>query len=223
VIGLVIAGLALGTLLNQVVARQTHAGTASRQRRWCWLPIVGSVARRDGIALAVEVVTTAMMVVLWHEYGWSMRFVLLLAAVVVLIDTAAVDWKVRLIDTLVMLGATLVALACAPLLVASWANALLGSIAAAMVFLLLFMLARMMYPQQQAPFGLGDVYLAMFIGALLGIGQVGSALLYGVVLAGAASLLLILVYGYQRARHMPIAYGSFLCLGVLLHLTLWPL
>ena len=79
-----------------------------------------------------------------------------------------------------------------------------------------------MYPQQQAPFGLGDIYLAMFIGALLGVAQVGSALLYGMLLAGVASVLLLLIYGYRRARHMPIAYGSFVCVGVLMYLVLQP-
>jgi leader peptidase (prepilin peptidase)/N-methyltransferase len=219
---LVLVGLALGMLLNHIVARQTGESWVS-ERSWGWLPLLGPVVQRRWMALAVEIATTMMTVVLWQQYGWSVRFVLLLAASLVLIDTAAVDWKVRLIDTLVMLGATLGALLCAPLLVASWANALLGLIVAAIIFVLLFMLARIIYPQQHAPFGLGDVYLAMFIGALLGLGQVGSALLYGVLLAGAASLLLLLVHGYQRARHMPIAYGSFLCLGALLHLTLWPL
>ncbi len=83
------------------------------------------------------------------------------------------------------------------------------------------MLARLLYPGQHAPFGLGDIYLGMFIGALLGIVHVGAALLYGMLLAGGASLLLIAVLGYRRARHIPIAYGSFLCGGTLLYLVLW--
>lgn len=220
---LVLLGLVLGTLLNHIIARQVHAQEQSPNHFGRWIPLVGAVARRDWLALAVEITTATMCGILWQQYGLSVRFVLLLAAALVLIHTATVDWKVKLIDTLVMVGATAVALISAPLLVNSWINSLLGLIGATIVFLLLFMMARILYPQQHAPFGLGDVYLGMFIGALLGIGQVGAALLYGVLLAGAASLLLIMVYGYSKARYIPISYGSFLCLGVLLHLALWPL
>jgi leader peptidase (prepilin peptidase)/N-methyltransferase len=216
---ILVLGLALSTLLNWFVARQW--GNAD-YARWSLMPFVGALLRRDWVALAVDVVTVAMTTALWHTYGWSARFVLLLLATVVLIHTAAVDWKVRLIDTLVMLGATLAALVFAPLLAGTWLNALLGVLVAAMVFVLLFMLARILYPGQHAPFGLGDVYLGMFIGALVGITDVGAALLYGIVLAGLASVMLLVAHGYRQARHMPIAYGAFLCMGVLLHLVLQP-
>lgn len=218
-----VVGLVLGMLINQLVDWQVTGAFPFRTRPVSAIPLLGAIHRRNWLALAVEATTAAMAIVLWQQYGWSVRFVLLLAAALVLIQTAALDWRVRLIDTLVMIGATLVALVCAPLLVTTWTGALLGVIGTAIAFVLLFMLARLLYPQQHAPFGLGDVYLAMFIGALLGIGHVGAALLYGIVLAGVASVLLIMVYGYRRARHMPIAYGAFLCLGVLIYLAMRPL
>ncbi len=214
---IVMLGLTLSTLLNWFVVRQWGNADYSS---WSLVPFVSALRRRDWVALGVDVVTVAMTVALWHTYGWSVRFVVLLLAVAVLIHTAAVDWKVRLIDTLVMLGATLAALVFAPLLAGTWLNALLGVLAAATVFVVLFMLARILYPGQHAPFGLGDVYLGMFIGALVGITEVGAALLLGMLLAGLASVALLVAHGYRQARHMPIAYGAFLCMGVLLHLVL---
>jgi len=216
----VVLGCALGVLLNWLIMRQ-FVPMNNEQQPWRWLaPVVGALMRRDWVALAVDVGTVAITSALWQTYGWSTRFVVLLAAVAVLIYTAAVDWRVRLIDTLLMLGATAGALVFAPLLAGAWLNALLGTLAAALVFVLLFMLARILYPQQHAPFGLGDVYLGMFIGALVGVTDVGGALLRGMLLAGAASVVLLVVHGYERARHMPIAYGAFLCMGVLLHLVM---
>lgn len=221
-------GLGLGTALNQIIAHQLRSeqpAVAVGSRRW--LPLVGPVMDRAWLALAVEVLTMAMAVVLWRYYGWEPRFWLLLAATLVLLDTAAIDWQVRLIDTLVMVGATVLAVVAAPWIIrsqsiGSWQNSLLGMLVAGFVFVFFFVAAKIIYPQQHAPFGLGDVYLGMFIGALLGLFRVGPALFYGMMLAGAASAAIVVFLGYQRARHIPIAYGSFLCLGVLLYLALEP-
>lgn len=223
-----LAGLVLGTILNQAITRQLGAQVqppVSATARM-WIPIVGAFQRRAWLPLAVELLTAVMAVVLWSHYGWSLRFGLLLAATLVLIDTAAIDWQVKLIDTLIMLAATVLAVALAPWIIVSqmnaWQSSLLGMLVAGFVFLLFFAVAKVLYPAQQAPFGLGDVYLGMFIGALVGLFRVGPALFSGMMLAGIASIAIIVILGYQRARHIPIAYGSFLCLGVLLHLALVP-
>ncbi len=226
-IGIVaLVGLILGTLLNYAIARQLHNPEAPIERSTSalrWIPLVGAIRHRDWVALAVEVLTVAMAVALWQRYGWSPRFGLLFAATLVLIDTAAIDWQVRLIDTLIMVIATIIGVALGQWITGSWLLSLMGALVAGFVFVLFFVIARIMYPSQHAPFGLGDVYLGMFIGALLGLVHVGGALLYGMFMAGLVSLGIIVVVGYQRARHIPISYGSFLCLGVLLYLILWPL
>ena len=221
-IGLVLAlGLVLGTALSILIDRQLRddlpapaPATAVR-----YVPLVGSIARRAWVALAIEAAAAAMAAVLWLQYGWTPRFWLLLGASLVLIDTAAIDWQVKLIDTLIMIGATILAVACAPLIVGSWMRSLQGLFAASVVFTLFFVIAKVLYPSQQAPFGLGDVYLGMFIGALLGLYHVGPALFYGMLLAGLASIGMIVFLGFAKARHIPISYGSFLCLGVLLYLA----
>lgn len=225
-IGLVLLlGLVLGTALNLLIAAQLRADMpqAKSVSPLRFLPLIGSVTRRAWVSLAVELVTSVMAVVLWQQYGWSPRFWLLLAACLVLIDTAAIDWQVKLIDTLIMVAATVAAVAFAPMIVGSWVRSLQGLLAAGIVFILFFVIAKVLYPQQQAPFGLGDVYLGMFIGALVGFYNVGPALFYGMMLAGLASIGMIVVLGFAKARHIPISYGSFLCLGVLLYLTISPL
>lgn len=224
---LALAGLILGTLLNHMITRQLRdpeaAEAAPPPSPLSWIPVVGAIARRSWVSLAVEVLAAVMAVVLWQRYGWTPRFWLLSAATLVLLDTAAIDWQVRLIDTLIMVIATVACVALGQWISGNWLLSLLGAIAAGFVFVLFFVIAKILYPSQQAPFGLGDVYLGMFIGALLGLAHVGGALLYGMVMAGLASVGIVVVLGYQRARHIPISYGSFLCLGVLLYLAIWPL
>lgn len=224
---LALAGLILGTLLNQIITRQLRdpeaAEAAPPSSPLRWIPVVGAIARRSWVALAVEVLAAVMAVVLWQRYGWTPRFWLLSAATLVLLDTAAIDWQVRLIDTLIMVIATVACVALGQWISGHWLLSLLGALAAGFVFVLFFVIAKILYPSQQAPFGLGDVYLGMFIGGLLGLAHVGGALLYGMVMAGLASIGIVVVLGYQRARHIPISYGSFLCLGVLIYLAIWPL
>ena len=224
IVAVLLFGLVLGTGLNLVIARQLRddlpqTAPASALR---FVPLAGALAGRAWIALAVELATAAIAAVLWSQYGWTPRFWLLLAATLVLVDTAAIDWQVKLIDTLLMIGATILAVACAPLIVGSWTRSLQGLLAAGVVFTLFFVIAKVLYPSQQAPFGLGDVYLGMFIGALLGLYNVGPALFYGMLLAGLASIGMIVILGFAKARHVPISYGSFLCLGVLLYLVVAP-
>ncbi len=224
-IGLVLLlGLVLGAGLNALIALQLRADLPhSSVSPLRYVPLVGAIAQRAWLALAVELLTALMAAVLWFQYGWTPRFWLLLGACLILIDTAAIDWQVKLIDTLVMVAGTIVVVICAPLIVGSWARSLQGLFAAGVVFILFFLFAKVLYPQQQAPFGLGDVYLGMFIGALLGLYNVGPALFYGMLLAGLASIGMIVVLGFAKARHIPISYGTFLCLGTLLYLVLWPL
>lgn len=218
-------GAALGWLLGRVIEWQLRSlqpapttGAAAG-----WLPLLGALRHRAWMRLAVELVTLGVTLLLWRSYGFSARFWALLLVALVLIDTGAIDWQVKLIDTLVLVVATLGALLAAPLLSGAWLSSLLGALVAGALFVFFFMIAKLLYPQQAAPFGLGDVYLGIFIGTVVGLVHLGAALLYGMLLAGLASLALIVVLGYRRARHVPIAYGAFLCLGTLLYLVLWPL
>src|SRR3712207_9367 len=110
-----LVGLCIGNLLNVAIARQSafehHPPPAAREHLLDWVPILGPVRSRQWIALAVEVLTALMAVVLFSRYGLSARSLILFGASLVLIDTGAVDFKIRIIDTLILVVAMLAVLA----------------------------------------------------------------------------------------------------------------
>lgn len=235
-----VAGLFLGTLLNVAIVR------IPRERRlfgwprctrtgrplvwWQLLPVAGWLLQRgraaDGRPIhwvypLVELITALALVRFHQLYGLSPAFFYLVFIAAVLIVTGAIDWLYRYIYTFVILGAALVALVAGPLLgLLDWRNVLLGALVAGFAFVALFMLARMMFPGKSAPFGLGDVYLAIFIGAAVGLLDLAPALFYGMLMAGVVSA--IILFARRAGRQMPeyISYGTYLCLGVLLYLAL---
>ena len=137
-----------------------------------------------------------------------------------LIVTGVIDWLHRWIYTFVILGATLVALVVGPLVGMDWRNIALGALAAGAVFMLLFGLARLLFPGHAAPFGMGDVYLAIFIGAVVGVANLAPALFYGMLMAGIAAAVIIVARRVGRPTPDYIAYGSYLCLGVVIFIAL---
>jgi prepilin signal peptidase PulO-like enzyme (type II secretory pathway) len=88
-------------------------------------------------------------------------------------------------------------------------------IAAAFVFAALFFLAIAIYRNPNVvPFGLGDVYLAGMIGAMVRLDDIARALLYGIFLAGISLALLLVLKRVDRKQAVP--YGPFLVLGALI-------
>src|SRR5688572_19926516 len=95
-----LAGLALGTLLSAVILRQLppeHSLLGGRAGWPAWIPVAGAIRHRDWVGLVVELLTAAMAVVLWRRYGLSARTLSLLLASLVLIETGAVDFHIRMI------------------------------------------------------------------------------------------------------------------------------
>lgn len=215
-------GLIAGSLLNILIARDVHQEPALPPSR-SWLdrgPLTGALRRRDWLALTVEFLSVVMALMLFRNYGLSARSLFLFSASLVLLHTGAVDFKIRMIDTFVIVIATLAALALAPVNELSWAISALGLATAAAMFLFFFVLAKAMFPGVHAPFGLGDVYLASFIGALVGFFALPSALFYGMGLAGLVALVILIMRGFGRPTPAYISYGTYLCLGTLLFLAL---
>ncbi|MEN9936664.1 MAG: hypothetical protein RLZZ387_3243 [Chloroflexota bacterium] len=229
-------GLALGALLNIVVIRLPREGTMGGWPRcvrcgrplawWQLLPLVGWLAqggraRCCGRALPwifplIELVTGASLALLYARYGLTAPFFYLAFVAAVLIVTGAIDWLHRFIYTFVILGGALIALVVSPFITRhSLPNALVGALVAGFIFAIFFALARAMYPAKSAPFGLGDVYLAIFIGAAVGITNLMPAIFYGMLLAGIFSAALILLRRVGRATPEYISYGTFLCVGAL--------
>jgi len=166
----------------------------------------------------VELIAAGALTDLYLRYGLSGVFFYLAFVVAVLLVTGAIDWLHRSIYTFVILGSALVALLASLALrpYHNFANALAGALAAGFVFAIFFVLARALFPGKAAPFGLGDVYLGIFIGAALGLTRLGPALFYGMLLAGIYSALVIVARRVGRAEVSEyISYGTFLCLGAL--------
>ncbi len=237
-------GAVIGSLCNLLVVRIPLEGRAqrwphctrcgARLASWQLVPLLGWLLQRGRarccgrrlhwMFVLVELVSITMTVVLYLRYdggliGWYLVFV-----VAVLLVTGAIDWFHRLIYTLPMLGATLVALLVPPLLSGVTVRAALaGALAAGFVFLIFYILARVLFPALSAPFGLGDVYLGIFLGAALSLRHLGSAVFYGMLAAGVYSAAILLARRFGRKTPTYIAYGSFLCAGAILYIALFPI
>lgn len=196
-----------------------------------WLPLYGfGFARRckncgvhqHGMRLAFELAVGAYFVILALGHGWGLDLVAALLFAVPLLVILLVDWWTRLIYTNViglgvMLG-LLIAIVEGPWVLV---NSLLSAVGAAAVFGLLFVTAALIYRNiSVVPFGLGDVYLAAMIGAMVRYPAVVSALFLGVLLAGV--VLAVLLASKRVSRQTAVPYGPFLCAGALVSLMLGP-
>jgi leader peptidase (prepilin peptidase) / N-methyltransferase len=233
-----IAGLFLGTLLNVIIIRLPREGrlggwprctrTGAPLKIWQLLPVVGWLLQRgraaNGQALhwiypVVELLTGLMLLRAYQLYGLSPAFAYLVFVSVVLIMTGAIDWLHRYIYTFVILGGALIALIAGPLVGLDWRGVLLGALFAGIAFLILFVVAQFLFPGKSAPFGLGDVYLAIFIGAAVGLANLTIALFYGMLMAGLVSAWILVARRRGRTTTEYISYGTYLCLGVLLFIA----
>ncbi len=240
-----VAGLLLGTLLNIIIIRlpreRSLPGWPLRCTRtgeplawWQLLPVAGWLIQRgkarDGRPLhwifpLVEVLTATSLTVLFLTYGFSASFLYLSFVCIVLIVTGAIDWLHRWIYTFVMLGSVPLVLLLSVLLDVpspGLLNAAMGALAGGLVFIFLWFLGRVLFPAHAVPFGLGDVYLAIFIGAAVGLTNFGPAILYGVLMAGVASAGIVAARHLLHRGDMPtyISYGSYLCLGSICYILL---
>jgi leader peptidase (prepilin peptidase) / N-methyltransferase len=240
-----VAGLFLGGLLNIVIVRlprEQRMGGWPRCTRcgrllawWQALPLLGWLAqggrgrccgrRLSWLFPLVELLAAGSLAAFYLREGMSGAFFYLAFVMVALLVTGAIDWLHRSIYTFVILGAALIVLLTAQFIPGhSFVNALLGALVAGFVFAIFFALARAMFPGKAAPFGLGDVYLSIFIGAAVGLTRLGPALFYGMLLAGVYSAVVLLLRRTGRAGVSEyISYGTFLCLGALGYLLLFGL
>jgi leader peptidase (prepilin peptidase) / N-methyltransferase len=165
-----------------------------------------------------------VLTMFYLRYGLTVPFFYLAFVMIVLLVTGAIDWLHRSIYTFVILGSALIALL-ASLAVPyhSFTNALVGALGAGFIFMIFFLLARFLFPAKSSPFGLGDVYLAIFIGAAVGFTNLLPTLFYGILLAGIFSAVIIILRRAGRPTPEYISYGTFLCLGALAYLLLWGL
>jgi leader peptidase (prepilin peptidase)/N-methyltransferase len=123
----------------------------------------------------------------------------------VLVGVTAIDLRYRIIPNRVVLPAAVIGYAVSVAFSPDrWLELLIASLAAG----LLLFLAAMASP---AGLGMGDVKLALMLGAFLGRG-VAVAIMGGLLAAALPSIALLLMHG-RGGRRMTLALGPYLALG----------
>jgi leader peptidase (prepilin peptidase) / N-methyltransferase len=217
-------GLALGSFLNVVAARVPRKTSIVKPASAC-MECKTPIARRDNVPVvswlllrgkcrtcgarisplypAVELTTALLVAACVLAFGLSGRMVVSAFFCAVLVAISAIDLTHRIIPNRIVVPAFGVVLVAQTLLDPSpeWALGALG----ASGFLFLALLA---YPTGM---GMGDVKLALLMGAMLGK-LVAVALMLGMLAALVPAVFLLARHG-SKARKMGIPFGPFLALG----------
>jgi leader peptidase (prepilin peptidase)/N-methyltransferase len=222
-------GLAIGSFLNVVAARVPLKRSIVKPASACmscghelaWyenVPVLSWLALRGrckgcgttiGVVYpAVELVTALLIAGSFLAFGWSGKSFVAAFFCATLVTVSATDLSHRIVPNVVVLPATVVVLVAMTVLDPSveW---LLGALGAS----LFLFLAALAYP---AGMGMGDVKLALLLGAMTGR-HVPVALMAGMVAALVPSIVLFARHG-RAARKMGIPFAPFLALGGLIAL-----
>ncbi len=221
--------LALGSFVNVVAARVPQRRSVVRPRSACmscatelaWydnIPVISWVAlhgrcRSCGVRIsplypAVELATAGLVAACFVVFGLTGEAVVASFFCAVLVAVTATDLTHRIVPNRIVLPAALVVLLAQTALDPSpeW---LLGALGAS-GFLFA---AAIAYP---AGMGMGDVKLALLLGAMLGY-LVGVGLMIGMVAALVPSVYLLARHG-AAARKMGIPFAPFLAFGAIVAL-----
>lgn len=224
-----VPALAIGSFLNVVAARVpvgrsvvTPASaclSCGQQLAWrdnipvfSWLLLRGR-CRGCGTTIGwvypvVELLTALLVAACFLVYGLSADAFVAAFFCVVLVTVSATDLSHRIVPNVIVLPAAVLVLAAQTIVhpSAEWAIGAFG----ASFFLLLAALA---YPKGM---GMGDVKLALLLGAMLGR-TVPVGLMLGMIAALVPSVILLARHG-SAARKMAIPFAPFLALGAIVAL-----
>jgi leader peptidase (prepilin peptidase) / N-methyltransferase len=221
--------LALGSFLNVVAARVPLRRSVVRPASACmscghelawhdnvpvvsWLLLSGRCRscgeRISPLYPAVELATAGLVAACFVAFGLSGEAFVASFFCVVLVVLSAIDFTHRIVPNRIVLPAALVVLVAQTALEPGpeWALGALG--AAGFLFA-----AALAYP---AGMGMGDVKLALLLGAMLGR-TVSVGLMVGMVAALVPSIVLLARHG-SAARKMGIPFAPFLAFGALVAL-----
>ena len=154
---------------------------------------------------------------LFGVFGFALAGALVLLAirsvfVLVLVQVIFFDFEHHLILDRIMFPAMALA-AVVSLFGHPWWAGLATGFGAGLLFFVLAAVGSALFKQEAL--GFGDVKLAVFMGLLLGVPMIFSALFYGVLFAGIGALAFIV---WHRSLRGNIAYGPYLAAGALLGL-----
>jgi leader peptidase (prepilin peptidase) / N-methyltransferase len=219
----------MGSFLNVVAARVPLRRSVVKPRSACmscgnelaWydnVPVVSYALLRGrcrscGVAIsllypAVEVATAVLVAACVWKFGLTMDAAVAAFFCTVLVAITATDLTHRIIPNRIVVPAAALVLVANTALHPSPVWALAAVAAAGFLFA-----AALAYP---AGMGMGDVKLALLMGAALGK-TVSVAMMSGMVFALVPSMYLLARHG-QKARKMGIPFGPFLALGSVLAL-----
>ncbi len=226
---LIILGLGLGVFLNLIIQRLPRTDEHDHGS-----PAVGHARQNNspghGIAdwatyAVVEGLSALILTTFYARHGLSPLFFYLVLVSSILLVTGAIDWLHRSIYLFIVLGGATCAIIVSNFIPGhTVGEAFLGLMVVGLGFGGLFFGAQLLFPSKATPFGLGDVYLGMFLGAALGLTRrLGLALAYGMLLAGAVASVIVLAKYLLRRQNLPeyISYGTYLCLGTIGYLILY--
>jgi leader peptidase (prepilin peptidase) / N-methyltransferase len=223
-------GLAVGSFLNVVASRVPLRRSVATGRSAC-MTCATPIAPWDNIPLVsylvlrgrcrhcaeripfryplVELVTALLVVACILRFGATADALVAAGFCAVLVAIAAIDAEHRIIPNRIVLPAAVAFLAARLVLEPSleWPFAALAAGGA------LFVVA-LAYP---AGLGMGDVKLALLLGAALGTG-VAVALMAGLLAALVPAAVLIAAKGQKAARKTAIPFAPFLALGAIVAL-----
>ena len=178
------------------------------------LPLAGVlIARwRMAVSLTLQLGTALVLVALALRYGATIRLPLAASYSVLLIAIAHIDLDHRLVLNRLSYPGVVLALDGSIL----WpgiglASGLAGAATGLAVFLAFQFLGR-------GAFGVGDMKLALLVGAMRGFPNVFNALLLGTMLGGLGALFVLLVL--RQGRKSTLAYGPYLSAGAILSLLI---
>jgi len=194
-----------------------------------WLPLWGfgtspldaeTGEPRSKLQAVFEIATALYLGALGYQLGFTLDLLMIACFSIPLLVIMLVDFWTRLIHTNVILVGVLLGWVFAMVDgVDELLSSVLGMLIGAGIFIFFYLLAIVIYRNPKVvPFGLGDVYLAAMIGAMVRVDQIVQALVLGVFLAGI--ILAALLAARILSRKQAVAYGPYLCLGALLTLYL---
>jgi leader peptidase (prepilin peptidase)/N-methyltransferase len=222
-------GLAVGSFLNVVASRLPLHRSPADGRSACMscdapiraydnLPLVSYAILRgrcrdcgEPIPVRypiVEALTAALVVACILRFGFTADALVAAFFSAVLVVISAIDIEQRIVPNKIVLPATAIVLVAQTLLHPSFEWLIAALCAALFLFL-----PALVYP---AGLGMGDVKLALLLGAMLGA-EVAVAMAIGLLAAVVPSVVLLAMKG-SAARKMALPFAPFLALGGLVAL-----
>jgi leader peptidase (prepilin peptidase)/N-methyltransferase len=191
-VALLVVGIPAGAGINRIVDAEGRRRPDARRR-----------TRLPGRTVLVVVATSGLFAGCGLAFGVEARVAVAVAFCAALVAIAAIDAEQRIVPNRIVIPGTVVVTAAQTAITPSveWLAAALGAGA-------FFLVAALIYP---GGMGMGDVKLALLLGAMLG-SAVSVAIAVALVTALVPSVAILVRHG-RRGRTMAIPFAPFLAIG----------